>query len=74
LNDALLMTNQADVADIVEPATTLRMDASSVVDSLKLGSASSNALALLNTMVALDNVEHLARIEALDMQLFELLR
>jgi 3-hydroxyisobutyrate dehydrogenase-like beta-hydroxyacid dehydrogenase len=70
-NNALLMMNQANIADIVELATTLRMDPSSLVDVLKLGSASGNALTLLNSMVTLDNVDHLARIEALDMQLFD---
>jgi hypothetical protein len=34
-----------------------------------LGSAASAALSLLNTMVRLDNVEHLAGVEALDMEL-----
>lgn len=63
--------NQANIADIVELAIRLGMDPSSLVDVLKLGSASSSALTLLNSMVALDNVDHLARIEALDMQLFD---
>jgi 3-hydroxyisobutyrate dehydrogenase-like beta-hydroxyacid dehydrogenase len=70
-NNALMMMNQANIADIVELAITLRVDPSSLVDVLKLGSASSNALTLLNSMVTLDNVDHLARIEALDMQLFD---
>ncbi len=70
-NNALLLLNQDNIADIVELATQLRMDPSSLVDVLKLGSASSNALTLLNSMVTLDNVDHLARIEALDMQLFD---
>jgi hypothetical protein len=63
--------NQANIADIVELAIRLRMDPSSLVNVLKLGSASSNALTLLNSMVTLDNVDHLARIEALDMHLFD---
>jgi 3-hydroxyisobutyrate dehydrogenase-like beta-hydroxyacid dehydrogenase len=70
-NNALLLLNQDNIADIVELATQLRMDPSSLVDVLKLGSASSNALTLLNSMVTLDSVDHLARIEALDMQLFD---
>ena len=36
--------NQANIADIVELAIRLGMDPSSLVDVLKLGSASSNAL------------------------------
>lgn len=38
---------------------------------LKVGSACSSALTLLNTTVTLDNIEHLSSVEALDMQLFE---
>ncbi|MFI5860113.1 cation:proton antiporter domain-containing protein [Streptomyces sp. NPDC051546] len=37
----------------------------------KLGSASSTALSLLNTMVRPDNVHHLSKVEALDMELFD---
>lgn len=70
-NNALLMMNQANIADIVELAITLGMDPSALVDVLKLGSASSNALTLLNSMVTLDNVGHLSKVEALDMQLFD---
>ena len=70
-NNALLMMNQANIADIVELATRLRMDLSSLIDVLKLGSASSNALTLLNSMVTLDNVDYLARVETLDMHLFD---
>lgn len=70
-NALLMMMNQANIANIVELTITLRMDPSSLVDVLKLGSASSNALTLLNSMVTLDNVDHLARVEALDMQLFD---
>lgn len=70
-NNALLMMNQANIADIVELAIQLRMDPSSLVDVLKLGSASSTALTLLNSMVRLDNVDHLSEVEALDMRLFD---
>ena len=70
-NNALLMLNQASIADIVELAVELGMDPERLLDALKLGSASSAALTLLNTMVTLDNVEHLSRVEALDMELFD---
>jgi len=71
LNNALLMMNQANIAEIVELAGTLDLDAARLVEVLKLGSASSAALTLLNTMVTLDNVEHLSGVEALDMELFD---
>jgi 3-hydroxyisobutyrate dehydrogenase-like beta-hydroxyacid dehydrogenase len=70
-NNALLMMNQANIADIVELAIQLGMDPSSLVNVLKLGSASSKALTLLNSMVTLDNVDHLSKVEELDMQLFD---
>lgn len=41
------------------------------MEALKLGSASSRALTLLNTMVTPDTVAHLSEVEALDMQLFD---
>ncbi|MGW2649045.1 hypothetical protein ACWC2T_30010 [Streptomyces sp. NPDC001393] len=41
------------------------------MEVLKLGSAASAALSLLNTMVRPDNVDHLSAVEALDMQLFD---
>jgi 3-hydroxyisobutyrate dehydrogenase-like beta-hydroxyacid dehydrogenase len=71
LNDALLMMNQAAVADIVTLADELRLDPLPLVEVLKLSSASSAALTLLNTMVRLDNVDHLSAVEALDMELFD---
>jgi uncharacterized protein len=64
-NNALLMTNQAGIAEIAGLATKLGLDVTRLVEVLNLGSASSSALSLLNTMVTLDNVEHLARVEAL---------
>lgn len=70
-NNALLAMNQAAIAEIVDLAAGLGMDPARLVGALKLGSASSAALTLLNTMVTLDNVEHLSRVEALDMELFD---
>ena len=62
---------QAAIAEIVELAVELKLDAARLVEVLKLGSAASAALSLLNTMVRLDNVEHLSGVEALDMELFD---
>ncbi|WP_162130078.1 NAD(P)-dependent oxidoreductase [Streptomyces xiaopingdaonensis] len=70
-NNALLMLNQRSVADIVALAAQLDVDLDALVDVLELGSASSAALSLLNTMVRPDNVDHLSAVEALDMELFE---
>ncbi|MCO6000177.1 NAD(P)-dependent oxidoreductase [Actinoallomurus rhizosphaericola] len=70
-NNALLMLNQRSVADIVALAARMNLDLGALVEVLKLGSASSAALSLLNTMVRTDNVEHLSKVEALDMELFD---
>jgi len=70
-NNALLMMNQAAIAEIVTLAQELKLDAVRLAEVLKLGSASSAALTLLNTMVRPDNVEHLSGVEALDMELFD---
>jgi 3-hydroxyisobutyrate dehydrogenase-like beta-hydroxyacid dehydrogenase len=70
-NNALLMMNQAGIAEIVDVAVLAGVDPVRLVEVLKLGSGSSAALTLLNTMVTLDTVEHLSGVEALDMDLFE---
>ena len=69
-NNTLLMMNQANIAELIELAVSFGTDPSRLVDVLKLGSASSQALTLLNTMVTLDTVDHLSKVEAEDMQLF----
>jgi 3-hydroxyisobutyrate dehydrogenase-like beta-hydroxyacid dehydrogenase len=71
-NNALLMMNQASIADIVELAASFAMlDPVTLVDALKLGSASSAALTLLNTMITPGTVDHLAAVEAEDMRIFD---
>ncbi len=70
-NNALLMINQAGIADVVELATQAGMDPGALIQGLKLGSATSAALTLLNTMISPETVGHLSEVEALDMRLFE---
>lgn len=70
-NNALLMVNQAAIADVVELGLAAGRDPTILFEGLKLGSATSAALTLLGTMVTPDTVEHLSQIEALDMELFE---
>jgi 3-hydroxyisobutyrate dehydrogenase-like beta-hydroxyacid dehydrogenase len=50
-NNALVMMNQASIAEIIELAAGLGMDPATLAEVLKLGSGSSSALTLLNTMV-----------------------
>ncbi|MFI6937535.1 hypothetical protein [Streptomyces sp. NPDC050287] len=61
----------AAIGEIVELAAELKLDAGRLAELLKLGSAASAALSLLNTMVRPDNVDHLSAVEALDMELFD---
>ena len=70
-NNTLLALNQAAIADIVGLAVRMGLDPERLVGALKLGSASSAALNLLNTMVTPDNVDHLSGVEALDIELFD---
>lgn len=70
-NNALLMLNQAAIADILDLATQTGMNAPDLVGALRLGSADSRALRLMNTMVNPDTVDHLSAVEALDMELFD---
>ncbi|MEU2288583.1 NAD(P)-binding domain-containing protein [Streptomyces sp. NPDC013178] len=70
-DNALLMMNQAAIGEIVELATELKLDAGRLTEVLKLGSAASAALSLLNTMVRPDNVDHLSAVETVDMELFD---
>ena len=71
-NNALLMMNQANIADIVELATRFgKVAPARLVEALKLGRAASAALSLLNTMVTPDTVGHLSEVEAEDMRIFD---
>lgn len=69
-NNTLLMMNQASIADILDIAAQTGIDAVRLVDALRLGSASSAALTLLNTMITPQTVGHLAEVQALDMEIF----
>ena len=70
-NNALMVMNQAPIADIFELAEQLGTDPVGLFEVLKLGSAGSTVLSLLNTMITTDTVEHLAQVEALDVELFD---
>ncbi len=70
-NNALLMMNQAAIAEIVELALGAGMEPLRLFEALKLGSASSRALTLLNTMVTADTVGHLSAVETEDMHIFQ---
>ncbi|WP_167950046.1 NAD(P)-dependent oxidoreductase [Brevibacterium marinum] len=71
LNNALLILNQAAIADVLELGVQTGLSTTALVSSLRLGSADSRALRLMNTMVTPDSVDHLAAVEALDMNIFD---
>jgi len=70
LNNALLMLNQQSILEIVELVARLGLEPARVADVLKLGSANSTALGHFGGFITPENVEHLAAVEALDMDLF----
>lgn len=69
-NNTLLMMNQASIVEVVAMAEPAGLDPRTLVEALTLGSATSSALTLLNTMVTPDTVEHLSKVEAEDMAIF----
>ncbi|RCK71198.1 NAD(P)-dependent oxidoreductase [Desertihabitans brevis] len=69
-NNALLMMNQAGIADILELAAQAGLAPAALAEALKLGSASSTALGLMNTMITAETVDHLSQVQALDMDIF----
>ncbi len=69
-NNTLLIMNQASIAEVVAMAGPAGIAPHALVEALKLGSATSSALTLLNTMVTPDTVEHLSKVEAEDMAIF----
>jgi len=54
----------------IGPGDQTGTDAVRLAEALKLGSASSAALTLLDTMITLHTVDHLAEVQALDMEIF----
>ena len=70
-NNTLQMMNQASIYEIVELAVKLDVDPVQLIDALKLGSGSSRAMELLNTMITPETVHHLTELVKIDMQVFE---
>lgn len=70
-NNALMIMNQAAIADTFEVAARFGMDPVQLFEVLKLGSAGSTVLSLFTTMITNETVEHLSQVEVLDMQLFD---
>jgi 3-hydroxyisobutyrate dehydrogenase-like beta-hydroxyacid dehydrogenase len=70
INNALLMANQKNIADVLGIAQDLGIEIPALVDVLRSGSAASFALQALGTAVTPDNAEHLRRMQLVDMDIF----
>jgi 3-hydroxyisobutyrate dehydrogenase len=70
INNALLMANQKNIADLLGVAQRLDVDIPGLLDVLRSGSASSFALQALGTAVTPANAEHLRRIQLVDVDIF----
>ncbi|MFJ9034349.1 NAD(P)-dependent oxidoreductase [Streptomyces sp. NPDC102274] len=69
-NNTLMMLNQRSIDEIIEVAQRVRLDLPKLLNVLGTGSASSAALAALNSAITVDNAEHLTKLQLIDMQLF----
>jgi 3-hydroxyisobutyrate dehydrogenase-like beta-hydroxyacid dehydrogenase len=70
INNALLMANQENIADMLRIATEMGTDIEALVSVLRSGTGSSIALQVLGSAVRPDNAEHLSRLQVIDMDLF----
>ncbi len=70
-NNALMITNQAAIADIFELAAKSDTDPVRLFQVLKQASAGSTVLGLFNTMITPDTVEHLAKVQGVDLDIFD---
>ena len=70
-NNALMILNQAAIADIFALTPSFEVDPLRLFEVLKLGSAGSTVLNLFTTMINTDTVDHLAGVEAEDVKLFD---
>lgn len=69
-NNALMILNQASIADVFDLAAQVGMDPVQLREVLMLSSAGSTVLGLFTTMINPDTVEHLSKVESLDIELF----
>ncbi|MFJ9543839.1 NAD(P)-dependent oxidoreductase [Streptomyces sp. NPDC101225] len=69
-NNALMMMNQQNIAEIVETATQLELPLQPLLEVLRSGSATSFALQAFGPSVTTANAAHLRELELIDMDLF----
>jgi 3-hydroxyisobutyrate dehydrogenase-like beta-hydroxyacid dehydrogenase len=69
-NNALMMMNQQNIAEIMETATQLRLPLQPLLEVLRSGSATSFALQAFGPSVTTANAAHLRELELIDMDFF----
>lgn len=69
-NNTLMIMNQGAIVEVLDLASRCGLDPRKTVEALKLGSAFSNSLTYLNTMITEQTVDHLSHLEEEDMDLF----
>ena len=70
INNALLMANQKNIADLLTIAQQLDIEITPLVDVLRSGTAASVALQALGTAITPGNAEHLREMQLVDMDIF----
>jgi 3-hydroxyisobutyrate dehydrogenase-like beta-hydroxyacid dehydrogenase len=70
INNALLMTNQDNLHDMLAIADGMHVDISALVDLLRAGTGSSRALDFLGSAITSDNAPHLRDMQLVDMEIF----
>jgi 3-hydroxyisobutyrate dehydrogenase-like beta-hydroxyacid dehydrogenase len=69
-NDALMLMNRKNIADILAIAQAVKLDLPALLEVLRSGSASSAALLALGSAVTASNAKHLQKLELIDVDLF----
>ncbi|MGH2940888.1 MAG: NAD(P)-dependent oxidoreductase, partial [Solirubrobacterales bacterium] len=70
-NNALLILNQASIAEVIGLSERFDVEPMAMVEVLRLGSGSSRALHHINTIMRPDTVEHLSMLLDLDLDIFQ---
>lgn len=70
MNNALLMTNQENVEEMLHIANGMGVQIAPLIDLLRAGTGSSRVLDLLGTAVTPENAEHLREMQLVDMEIF----
>lgn len=70
-NNLLLALNQNNIAQVVQTAVASGLEPARLVEVLRLGSANSRALELMNTMVTPGTVEHQSALLVEDLDIFD---